>query len=437
MIVALKWDYYFTNSKIDKFISRQQHISYTQLLWQAFRKNRLALWSLRLFYVFLFVGIFADFIANERPIYCQIEGTTYFPVFKEYAIKVGIAKPNPLFLQKDWKDIEYESVWFPPIPYSPNTLDLSNAYKSPSEAKHQHYLGTTELGKDVAAGLVHGTRIALLVGLLSMLIACAIGVVMGSLAGYFGDTRFQISRGRLLLNVVATPIAFFYGFITRQYILSEAGKEGGFGLELLISLGMITSIFLLFNLFTPLLKRNKWCAKLLPLPLDLIVMRLIEIFNSIPALLFLIAIIAVIQQSSIFNVLLIIGFLRWTSIARFVRSELLRIRSLDYIESARSIGLSDFRILFRHALPNGLTPVLILIAFGVASAILIEASLSFLGIGVAPDEMTWGKLLAFARTKPTAWWLAIFPGLAIFISVLIFNLIGEGCSDALDPRKRG
>ena len=104
--------------------------------------------------------------------------------------------------------------------------------------------------------------------------------------------------------------------------------------------------------------------------------------------------------------------------------------------SAQALGYSEWRIILRHAVPNALTPVLITVAFGIASAILLEAFLSFLGIGVPPEQVTWGSMLNSARTYFSAWWLAIFPGLAIFVTVTIFNLLGEGLTDALDPRRK-
>jgi len=163
-------------------------------------------------------------------------------------------------------------------------------------------------------------------------------------------------------------------------------------------------------------------------------MRIIEVMNSIPILLIILAAIAMLQKPSIFHIMVIIGLLRWTGIARFIRAELLRVRSLNYVEAAQAMGFSELRIILRHAIPNALTPVLISIAFGVASAILLEAFISFL----IPfdNEITWGSLLREARRAPTAWWLAIFPGLAIFITVTLFNLIGEGLTDALDPKLR-
>ena len=163
-------------------------------------------------------------------------------------------------------------------------------------------------------------------------------------------------------------------------------------------------------------------------------MRLIEIVNAIPALFLLLAAVTILEKPSIISVMVIIGLLRWTTIARFIRAELLRVRSLEFIEAANAMGFSDWRIIIRHAIPNAIAPVLITIAFGVASAILIEAFLSFLGIGLENDEITWGLLLSFARESTMSWWLAIFPGLAIFITVTIFNLIGDGLTEALDSK---
>ena len=165
-------------------------------------------------------------------------------------------------------------------------------------------------------------------------------------------------------------------------------------------------------------------------------MRLIEIMNSIPTLIFLLAVLAIIEQPSIINIMVIIGLLTWTNIARFIRAELLRVRQLDYIEAAKSMGFSEGRILLRHAIPNSLTPVLITIAFGIAAAILIEAFLSFLGIGIDTSDVTWGSMLNSSRANIKAWWLAILPGTAIFVTVSIFNLIGEGLSDAFNPKLR-
>ncbi len=169
------------------------------------------------------------------------------------------------------------------------------------------------------------------------------------------------------------------------------------------------------------------------IPCDIIISRLIELFLSIPTFFLIVAIVAI-AKPSIFLVMVIIGLTSWTGIARFIRGEMLRIRSLDYIKAAQATGASNLYILWKHAIPNGLPPVLIAIAFGVASAILIEATLSFLGIGIPPEVFSWGQMLASARAYPQAWWLAIIPGLAIMLTVSILNLIGEALIDAMNPK---
>jgi peptide/nickel transport system permease protein len=120
--------------------------------------------------------------------------------------------------------------------------------------------------------------------------------------------------------------------------------------------------------------------------------------------------------------------------ARFTRNEFLKVRNLDYVVAATGIGLPDRRIMFRHILPNALAPVLVSVVLGIAAAILAESGLSFLGVGVPADTVTWGSILNEARSNTFAWWLAVFPGAAIFVAVISYYLVGEGLRDALDPR---
>lgn len=412
---------------------------YWAIVKRQFFRNRLAVWSLRVFYVLLFIAVTADFLANEKPIYCKIEGKHHFPVFRQYFVDLGWAGWDAVFINKSWKELEYEAVVFPPIPYSATSIDLRNQYRSPfgpqqvDSKRYWHWLGTDNLGRDVTAGMIRGTRIALLVGVCSMSIASVIGIFLGAIAGYFGDDRLKVSRLRLGLNLIAVLLGIFYAFISRSYAISHSGQVG---IELLKSLLLFVVVIAVANILAGFLEKMFSLKRKIKIAADIIVMRFIEIINSIPALIFLLAVLAIIEKPGILNVMMIIGLIIWTGIARFIRAELLRVRQLEYIDAARAMGFSEFRILFRHAIPNSLTPVLITIAFGIASAILMEAFISFLGIGVSPDEVTWGLMLNLSRDSIKAWWLAVLPGCAIFITVSIFNLIGEGLSDALNPRLR-
>ena len=209
---------------------------------------------------------------------------------------------------------------------------------------------------------------------------------------------------------------------------------GGFLFQFLISTVIFLAIMVIPNLIAIPFKKIAFFGKRVTIPIDIIISRTIEILNSVPILLLILSICAVVKRPSIMLIMVIIGLTGWTGIAGFIRAELLKVRSLEYIEAAESLGYSQWRIMLRHAIPNSLTSVLITIAFGVASAILTETSLSFLGIGVQSDVVTWGKLLNEAHADVSGWWFAVFPGLAIFVTVTVFNLLGEGLTDAMDPR---
>jgi peptide/nickel transport system permease protein len=167
---------------------------------------------------------------------------------------------------------------------------------------------------------------------------------------------------------------------------------------------------------------------------DVLLSRVIEVVICFPFL-FLILAVIVFLPPSIYNIMIVIGLTRWTSIARYTRGEFIRVKEQEFTEAARALGASDRKLIFRHILPNSLAPVLVTATFGVANAILIEAALSFLGLGIQPPTPSWGEILSVGRQYiEMAWWLATFPGLAIFITVTAYNLLGEGLRDATDPK---
>jgi peptide/nickel transport system permease protein len=163
---------------------------------------------------------------------------------------------------------------------------------------------------------------------------------------------------------------------------------------------------------------------------------MIEIMLCFPTLILILALVAMLPPN-IYNIMIALGFTQWTSSARLVRGEFLKLRESDFATAARAMGLGDGRIIFRHLLPNALGPVLVSATFGIAGAILIESSLSFLGFGVPPPTSSWGEILSQSKRYISfAWWLVLFPGAAIFLTVTAFNLVGEGLRDAMDPRLR-
>lgn len=167
---------------------------------------------------------------------------------------------------------------------------------------------------------------------------------------------------------------------------------------------------------------------------DSLMMRFVDIMLCFPAFFLILAVIAFLEPS-IWNIMIVIGITGWMGIARLVRAEFLSLREREFVLSARALGASDMRIIFRHILPNAMAPILVSATLGVAGAILTESALSFLGIGVQPPTPSWGNILTAGKDNiEIAWWLSLFPGLAILTTVLGYNLLGEGIRDSLDPR---
>lgn len=433
-----------------------ENFSFKKYAWNQFKKNKPAKYSLYLLILLIIIAIFAPFIANERPLYAKYKGNIIYPAFYEETKRDSIFNTEGKFegiLQydiTDWRTLEYDKVIWAPITYDNTFQDKYNRnYVSPAgkqryknsegkiaeiPKKFRHYLGTDNIGRDLAAGLVHGSRIALMVGLVSMGIASIIGIILGALAGFFGDTRLKMPRIRYWLTLLGVFLGIFYGFGGRKYELGDAFSQSvTSGLtQVMISFGIIIFVIFLFRVISKFLLFSV-LKKEVTVPIDSFVSRGIELLNSIPRLLLIITISSIVTRS-IWIVMVIIGLTSWTGIARFTRAEFLRIRSLEYVQAAQSLGFSSVRTIFKHALPNALAPVFVSVAFGIASAILIESGLSFLGIGVPADMVTWGSQLNQGRSNLEAWWVIVFPGIAIFITITIYNTIAEAMRDALDPK---
>lgn len=220
------------------------------------------------------------------------------------------------------------------------------------------WLGSDALGRDVAAGLIHGARVSLLIGLVATAVSLAVGITVGALAGYHGG----------------------------------------------------------------------W--------VDSALMRFTELFQAIPGFALAVVVVAIFQPT-VQSIVGAIAIITWPPVARLVRSEFLTLRQRDFVQAALLAGQSDTRIIFTQILPNAVSPIVVMGSLMVASSILLESGLSFLGLG-DPNMMSWGFMVGAARTAlRQAWWIAVFPGLAIALTVLALNLFGEGLSDGLNTRLDG
>jgi peptide/nickel transport system permease protein len=330
---------------------------------------------------------------------------------------------------------DYDRVIFAPVPYSAGYMDLTNhRFRSPldkQEVKHwrfRHWLGTDQLGRDVLAGMIHGARSALVVGLFGTGIAVFIGILLGGCMGFFGDDRLRAGPMTFVGVASGLTLGFFYGSYAVNLLsgLNQLAWIGG----LMTGTG-VWVILSMTGYYTD--RRLGWLRW--RLTLDLLLMRLVEAVQAMPGMLLLLALIPLFLVPSVWNVVLIVGLIRWPGVTRFVRGEMLRIRALPYIEAAEGSGISLVRIFWRHALPNALQPVLVVAAFSISSGVLLEAFLSFLGLGLPSDQVSWGSLLNQARKHFDAWWLAVFPGIGIFAVVTSCNLIGDALQEWLDRRK--
>lgn len=242
-------------------------------------------------------------------------------------------------------------------PYSIETTDMQNRDNSPGSG---HILGTDKIGRDMFVRLFYGGRISLGLALAVVTLECFIGVVLGSISGFYG--------------------------------------------------GIV----------------------------DVIIMRIAEVFMSFPYVMFCITVVAVFGNS-VTILIFVLALISWPNIARIVRGQILTLREMEYMEACEALGISDVRRIFKHLLPNVLAYVIVYATLGMASIILAETSLSFLGLGVSPPKPTWGNMIQEARNTliiQQKWWYWIPPGICIFISVMCFNILGDGMRDAIDPKMK-
>ncbi len=373
--------------------------------------RKLPLWVILYLTVLLFVSIFSSFLANNRPILCHFNGETRWPVIE--AIKKTRADVQ-------WKEIHYDWAFWPVIRFLPEDIDLEHTDASPPLPLSRdpygavHFLGTDELGRDVASGLIHGAGISSFVGIFSMLIALIIGIILGLPAGYYGNKH-------LILSVFDFISYHIIVFITAYYLFTAYGVLDRFGRYRLIIIIIFVSLIVLIGM--KYLHRRY--PKMLKLPLDRIIQGFLQLFSSIPGTFLLLVFLAASSSHSIWSAASIIGLLSWPRISNYSRAEVIRIRSTHYIHAAKLKGLNDLSILLRYLLPMVWPTVLTHLIYGIGAAILMESTISFLGLGLGGEYITWGSMLASARHHIDAWWLMLFPGMILFWTIYALHILAS------------
>ena len=274
-----------------------------------------------------------------------------------------------------------------------------------------HWLGTDSLGRDVAAGMIHGAKVSLIICVLVVFSALAIGLLIGMFMGYFGNADYKLNIPQYIWGMTVLVFITYYKMDLLWHEISW------------------WSVLMLMT-WSAVLFGGIYLLNMLPLrgyglPLDAIGQRIFEVKESLPNLFLLLAIASIVVKPSIGTLSFTMVLLYWVTFARFARREMMKVKEEDYMIAARAEGLRTSELFIKHALPNIISPMLVVVAFSVSGVIFLESSLSFLGVGLPLDEVTWGKLLAEARKSSSAWWLAVFPGLAIFLLVFAFNTLAD------------
>jgi len=376
------------------------------------RKTRFAIYII---VVWVTIAMLHPFLANDQALLAKNKEGLYSPVLSKIL--------NP----KSFDQNEYSWALMPIIPYSSGSLDLKNAnYKSPfanqkvSSLYTRHWLGTDKLGRDTFAGLIYGSYFALIIGIGASLLSVLIGLSIGLFTGYWKNDKLKLNIIQIALSLIM--------FITFIYSLS-VGFFFGFKFDVIYEFSFLSFFIVIFSILIYQSRRLNLSSY--PIPVDSMVMRILEVFKSVPVLFFVLSFLAVFTGANAYSIIIIIAIVTWPISCRYTRAEVLSINQEDYIESARILGLPNLKIVGQHILPNVISPALIVFAFGVSSAVILEATLSFLGLGLSVDQVTWGSMLSEVRSDFKAWWLVLFPGIMLFVVVSSMNIISDGVNQFL------
>jgi peptide/nickel transport system permease protein len=322
--------------------------------------------------------------------------------------------------------------------FDPAIVRLDEKLRPPLSSPHQETLtpeaiprlgiylfGTDDLGRDVFARMMQGAWVSLTVGFVAVGISVLIGIILGGISGYYGQNAVTADQ-----VIAAVVVIVGIGLLLSKTLLS--------GMLLLIAGALYFVVSRRWKMKVRKPGERAWTRVLSmrAMSIDTLIMRFVDIMLCFPSF-FLILTVVALLPASIYNIMIVIGLTSWMGTTRFVRAEFLSLRDQDFVTAARALGIGNWRIIFRHMVPNAIAPVLVSATIGIASAILTEAGLSFLGLGVPPPHATWGNILSDGKNYIfDAPWLTFVPGIAILIVVLSFNLFGEGLRDVLNPRLR-
>ncbi len=328
---------------------------------EKFKSHKRAYFSLLIIVILYIISLFADLLANNKPIIMKYNGKFFFPIFKFYSgdnfgmSSMDIPDYKKILQKEDFKGNKDNFAIFPLIPYSPNETIEDLPTPPPSPPTLKNLLGTDDRGRDILTRLIYGFRISFSFALLITFISITIGVFIGALQGYLGGV------------------------------------------------------------------------------FDITVQRIIEIISALPFL-YIIIILGSSMGNSLFMLIIVFSFFDWIGISYYIRAEFYKLKEMSFVEAAKAIGLSDTRVMFRHILPNALTPVVTFLPFDLIGAIFSLSALDFLGFGLPAPTPSIGELLRQGIANIYSYWLSLFPALFLFFVLLAIAFVGEGVREAFSPR---
>jgi len=359
--------------------------------WRLFKKNGLAFVGLLIFVLFFLTALVGLMLTSGSK-----------PVFDPAIVRLDEKLRPPLSSPRE------EAL-------TPEAIPRLGVY----------LFGTDDLGRDIFARMMQGAWVSLTVGFVAVGISVLIGIILGGISGYYGQNAATADQVISAVMGIAGAILLIAKVVTLGALLLMAG--------------------VFFLVLSKWLKRKvragAWTGwrrilSIRTISIDALIMRFVDIMLCFPSFFLILTVVALLPPS-IYNIMIVIGLTSWMGTTRFVRAEFLTLRDQDFVTAARALGIGNWRIIFRHMVPNAIAPVLVSATIGIASAILTESALSFLGLGVPPPHATWGNILSDGKNYIfDAPWLTFVPGIAILIVVLSFNLFGEGLRDVLNPRLR-
>ncbi|MBK6354803.1 MAG: ABC transporter permease [Saprospiraceae bacterium] len=374
------------------------------------RRQTFVFYSLICFGIILF---FIQFIVAPHPFLCRFKGENYSMLWQVAPPDGSPLKSEMLAVGSDWKKIQFEFAMWPLFVYDPYQNNQEDSWKKPFTGSDGSVwlLGTYELGKDVLSNCLYGLRKSLLIALMSVLFALVIGLPVGLGLSYYHSNGLKVSFVTWLFGCILLLLLGYLFLVFIEYRI--------------LSFQLVLIFFLLSAIFIFLFRRgekNRHGIKLFP---DRILLNWISLMKSFPIMLVLLLCVQWVQKPGVVFLSMIMGIFFSVSVSKYVRYLSISESQETYIKSMKAFGYSDARIIWVHLMPKILLDIFPLLALGMGSSILAEASLSFLGLGLPVEEISLGNMMHSARNYPSAWWVVLFPGLCVFWLVYTFQMLGK------------